>query len=195
MKDFEDGSKKQLILQTTLELIQEVGLEGLTIRKISSRARINVALIHYYFGSKENLIHEAICYVLQSAEKLRLVLKDAGLTGEERLRRVFRLYMDILERYPSLVFRIFQADYKRYSEIFNKKVLDKILADLQVITGEDQPAVLFAMFMQTIGALSVSANMTSFFPEQWESPWLDKDALLDLFFQRYFSNHETMHMD
>ena len=190
MKEQEESSKKHLILQTTLELIQEAGLKGLTIRKISSRAGINVALIHYYFGSKENLIHETFFYILHSGEKLRDVFEKVDLTGEERLRCFFRLYMEVLEQYPDLVLRMFQVHERDISEIFHENILNKILADLQTVTGEERRDILLAMFMQTLGALTVSASMESFFPES--SFQLDQEDLLDLFFQRYFSIPKTV---
>lgn len=46
---------KEKILDATLHLIKSEGIDSVTIRKIASEAGTNVALINYYFGSKENL--------------------------------------------------------------------------------------------------------------------------------------------
>lgn len=52
--------KKELILKVTLDLIKNEGFEGITIRKIASKANVNVALINYHFGSKNKLVNEII---------------------------------------------------------------------------------------------------------------------------------------
>lgn len=57
--DGNDFSKKDLILQTTLELIKNEGIEQVTVRKIANRANVNAALINYHFGSKDKLLNDA----------------------------------------------------------------------------------------------------------------------------------------
>lgn len=50
-------SDKQIhILEVAEELIAQKGFEGTSVREISSKAKINVAMISYYFGSKEKMM-------------------------------------------------------------------------------------------------------------------------------------------
>ena len=46
---------KRKIIQTTIECIEQEGIQGATIRKIADLAGVNVAAINYHFGSKEQL--------------------------------------------------------------------------------------------------------------------------------------------
>ena len=48
------------ILAAARELYAEGGVSGLSTRKVAERAGVNLALIHYYFGSKESLLRAAI---------------------------------------------------------------------------------------------------------------------------------------
>ncbi|GJM80880.1 hypothetical protein HMSSN139_33760 [Paenibacillus sp. HMSSN-139] len=55
---------KQNIIQATLELIKTEGADQVTLRKITAAANVNLALVNYYFGSKDNLINEALKLLL-----------------------------------------------------------------------------------------------------------------------------------
>ena len=46
---------KQKIIQTTIECIEQKGIQHATIRIIADMAGVNVAAINYHFGSKEQL--------------------------------------------------------------------------------------------------------------------------------------------
>jgi AcrR family transcriptional regulator len=48
------------ILAATIELIADVGWSGITTRGVAARAGVNVALLHYHFGSKDALLREAL---------------------------------------------------------------------------------------------------------------------------------------
>ncbi|MEP6684170.1 MAG: TetR family transcriptional regulator, partial [Parafilimonas sp.] len=52
--------KKQHIIETTLHLFAEKGFEGTSIREIAEKASVNVAMVNYYFGSKEKLFEKII---------------------------------------------------------------------------------------------------------------------------------------
>jgi AcrR family transcriptional regulator len=47
--------KKEHIIDVAVELFAEKGFEGTSVRDLATRAEVNVAMINYYFGSKEKL--------------------------------------------------------------------------------------------------------------------------------------------
>lgn len=51
---------RERIVHATLEGIDRVGVDGLTVRGIAEAADVNGAAINYYFGSKEHLLEEAL---------------------------------------------------------------------------------------------------------------------------------------
>jgi AcrR family transcriptional regulator len=69
---------KQKILDTAQRLIGEQGYSGTSLRHIIAEAGVNLAAVHYHFGSKEELLDE-------------LVARKAGPVNEERMRRLDRL--------------------------------------------------------------------------------------------------------
>ena len=58
---------KQRIIFQTIELIENVGIPNLTIRKIAEAAGVNVAAVNYHFGSKEQLVEIAMNSTLQES--------------------------------------------------------------------------------------------------------------------------------
>lgn len=52
----EQGKRRLLLLQTAFDVIAEVGFEGLRTRAVATRAGVNIATLHYYFPSKQDLV-------------------------------------------------------------------------------------------------------------------------------------------
>lgn len=52
----EQGKRKSALLEATFDVIAEVGFEGLRTRAVAERAGVNIATLHYYFPSKQELI-------------------------------------------------------------------------------------------------------------------------------------------
>jgi len=52
----EPGKKRLRLLQTSFDVIAELGFEGLRTRAVAARAGVNIATLHYYFPSKQDLV-------------------------------------------------------------------------------------------------------------------------------------------
>jgi AcrR family transcriptional regulator len=66
------------ILDTAERLFGEEGYKAVSLRRVTAEAGVNLASIHYYFGSKEELLDE-------------LVARKAGPLNEERMENLRRL--------------------------------------------------------------------------------------------------------
>ena len=63
-------SEKQIhILDVAEKLIAKKGFEGTSVRDISTEAKINVAMISYYFGSKEKMMSYLYQYRVQKTRE------------------------------------------------------------------------------------------------------------------------------
>ena len=63
-------TEKQIhILDIAEELIAQKGFEGTSVRDISAKANINVAMISYYFGSKEKMMVNLYQYRVQKTRE------------------------------------------------------------------------------------------------------------------------------
>ncbi|MGE0761732.1 MAG: TetR/AcrR family transcriptional regulator [Bdellovibrionales bacterium] len=84
---------KQALLDASLEVFAEKGLEGSTVKDIADAAGVNVALISYYFGSKDGLYKAA----LASSGQTRLDAADRVLKpvdSPEELKIRLKLFLE-----------------------------------------------------------------------------------------------------
>lgn len=49
------ADKKEIIMNAAIELFAEKGFEGTSIRDLATKADVNVAMVNYYFGTKDKL--------------------------------------------------------------------------------------------------------------------------------------------
>ncbi len=74
------------ILEKAEELFATNGYEGTTVRDIANAAEVNLAMISYYFGSKEKLI-EALFKIRMEGTKLKIeaVVNNENITPFQKL--------------------------------------------------------------------------------------------------------------
>ncbi len=63
------AAARQALVHATIELIEEVGVERVTVRALAERAGVNIAAINYYFGSKSALMEAAMNQTLASLKE------------------------------------------------------------------------------------------------------------------------------
>ena len=82
-----DFSDKQLqIIETAETLFADRGYDGTSVRDIADVAGINVAMISYYFGSKEKLMEALFEYRIGSIQmRVESLLKDDSLTPFDKV--------------------------------------------------------------------------------------------------------------
>ncbi|MNJ98184.1 HTH-type transcriptional repressor NicS [compost metagenome] len=96
MTEFND---KQIdILQAAEKLFAEEGYDGTSIRTIAKEASVNIAMISYYFGSKEKLL-EALIIHRTTGMKIQLenIFKE-DLTPLEKVDRLIDLYISRINK-------------------------------------------------------------------------------------------------
>jgi TetR/AcrR family transcriptional regulator len=71
------------ILAAGRELLARQGLEKLSMRSVAERARVNQAMIHYYFGSKEKLVQVLVRQEILQVMRDVMGGLDSDLTGPE----------------------------------------------------------------------------------------------------------------
>jgi TetR/AcrR family transcriptional regulator, regulator of cefoperazone and chloramphenicol sensitivity len=116
----EAGKRRAALLQAAFDTVAEVGFEGLRTRTVASRAGVNIATLHYYFPSKQELI-EGVAQLL-SAKFVTLhgpLPKPSGLPCLDRLRQEFSDGGFYLKHHPEilLVMQEFGLRGKRDPEV------------------------------------------------------------------------------
>lgn len=95
------------ILAAARERFAASGFAGTTIRAVATGAGVDAALVHHYFGTKEDLFLAALELRVDPREALLPVLEGGVAGAGERLMRTFvRVWDDEANRLPLLaVFR------------------------------------------------------------------------------------------
>jgi AcrR family transcriptional regulator len=124
----EHGKRRLALLQAAYDVITDAGFEGLRTRAVAERVGVNIATLHYYFPTKQNLI-EGLA-VLIGAKFVTLHGRPpapSGLPALDALRQEFADARYYLVHQPDLLLIIqeFALRGKRDPEV--QKVLDQML--------------------------------------------------------------------
>jgi len=91
-----DFSEKQIqIIETAEALFADRGYDGISVRDIADEAGVNVAMISYYFGSKEKLM-EAIFELRLGTMQMRVetLIKDDSMTPLQKMNLLIDEHID-----------------------------------------------------------------------------------------------------
>ncbi len=142
-----DLNEKQIqILQVAETLFAEKGFDGTSIRDISKEAKINVAMISYYFGSKEKLLESLVLYKTSGLKELLIDLIDEELEPVAKIFKLIDLYINRLNSNKG-IYRILHfelASKKRILELESFSEIKKAnLKSLEIIIREGQAKGVF----------------------------------------------------
>lgn len=78
--------KKDHIVDNAVELFAEKGFEGTSIRVLAAKAEVNVAMVNYYFGSKEKLFEYMVAQkAAYTKGMIDEIIKDKSLSDIEKI--------------------------------------------------------------------------------------------------------------
>ncbi len=118
-------SEKQIhILDVAEKLIAKKGFEGTSVRDISTQANINVAMISYYFGSKEKMMSYLYRYRVQktreSFAEFAEIIKDGK--PEMQMKELVKYVVNQLFKY--YYFHGFVTQELRHTEHLKDDLLE-----------------------------------------------------------------------
>lgn len=89
---------KEHILDAAEGLIAEQGIDAVSLRAITSAAKVNLAAVHYHFGSKDSLVQKVFERRIRPVNARRLALldksEDAAGEGRLELEAVLRAFIE-----------------------------------------------------------------------------------------------------
>ncbi len=91
----EFSEKQMQIMEVAEDLFAEKGFNGTSIRDIAERAQVNLAMVSYYFGSKEKLLEALFAYRGESMKvKLEGIVEKPGHTALEKVNLLIDNYIE-----------------------------------------------------------------------------------------------------
>ena len=127
------GTKKE-ILEAALQAFARDGFDSASLPKIAEIAKIAHPLIHYYFGSKDNLWRETVEYAFGGliGEATAVEAASRGLSPLHRLRVMVQAFAQFAARYPDhlgLIMAEMRSDSERLAWL-RKNYLNAFLGRL-----------------------------------------------------------------
>jgi AcrR family transcriptional regulator len=118
-----DYSEKQIqIIETAEQLFAEKGFNGTSVRDIAEKANVNLAMISYYFGSKDKLFEALFNFRSESAKvKIESIIEKPGISALEKVYLLIDSYIE---------------------KIMSQQCFHRILAREQVLNNSQATAAL-----------------------------------------------------
>ena len=193
----EFNDKQIQILQVTEKLFAEKGFDGTSIRDIAKEANINIAMVSYYFGSKEKML-EALIISRISDMKLQLEsLSKEEISPVEKINKLIELYITRINKnkciYQILHFELTskkrEIDLKSFSEVKrqNFEIIKKIIHE-----GQEK-----GVFRKDINIVLIPSTILGpFFHFQMNRPNYEEmlDLRTDEAYDNYIKTELTKHI-
>ena len=98
-----EASTEERIKEAARKLFTQKGFAGTRTRDIAEEAGINLALLNYYFRSKQKLFDLVMMENFrQFLAGITVNFRDETLTMEQRVERIVTAYIDFLTEFPDL---------------------------------------------------------------------------------------------
>lgn len=94
---------KNKIIDATLDIIANEGVQNVTIRKIAAIAAVNVAAVNYHFGSKDMVITDALKTITFRLMEAFDCLKDQDINPALRIQLFINQYSQVVSEYPDII--------------------------------------------------------------------------------------------
>lgn len=162
------NDKQLQIMDKALEVFAEKGFDSASVRDIAQRAEVNVAMISYYFGSKEKLL-EAIFmnHTSSMKEKIESIIHSRTYDPLEKVDLLIDTYVSIIiekQSFHRLMMReqVLLKEGTLYTYIKDMKRQNRNLIEIAVKAG--QKAGLFQKHIDvSMLAVTLIGSVNHFF--------------------------------
>lgn len=164
-------SKREAILNAAEQLFAVSGYAGTSTRAIARKARVNIAMLSYYFGSKHELLYAVIERFSIQLQKVIEEVETRHTSPSERLRHWISAYADYIFENPNhacIVYRQVSVSQKKEDIVkliseFNKarntvlQAIEEGIADGSFLPIDPQLAI--TSIIAPLNALVIEANV------------------------------------
>ncbi len=182
------NDKQIQILEVAERLFAEKGFDGTSIRDIAKEAKINIAMVSYYFGSKERLLESLIFYRTSDLKNQLENLLQEDLEPIEKINKLIELYINRINSNRG-IYRILHFEFtakKRDQNLLAFSELKKgNLKSLEAIIEEGQKKGVFRK--DVIIPLITPTILGTFFHFHMNKPFFEN--LLNLKTEDLYNNY------
>jgi AcrR family transcriptional regulator len=191
--------KREHIINKAVELFAEKGFEGSSIRDLAKKAEVNIAMVNYYFGSKEKL-YEALIEkrVLYMSATIDQIIRNSALSCIQQMDQIINSYIMRFLSDP-----LYQRVVQQELLVTHRKQVHQQIINLIVKNAKDvvsvikkgirkkefkkaDPELLFASILGTINQVMMSKTLCNLL--------MDKPADFNPYADKQFQKRLTTHI-
>lgn len=143
--------KREHILITAEALFAEKGFEGTSVRELCAKAGVNVAMVSYYFGSKEQLMEALIEFrsgfmrekldeirkqSISASEKMELIIDHyvSRIFSNSQYHRILHRELSLQQRsqFNSIISKLLMVNFSVIRDIINDGIESKEFKNVDV---------------------------------------------------------------
>lgn len=147
--------KKEQIMDIAEKLFAEYGYEAVSTRKLASEAHVNVAMISYYFGSKEELYLAVIERRIISLKSATHITEDKSLSHFDKLYLLIDMIIDRFfenRLFHQIMYR--EMGMTNRSKIFHF-MMDKWMNNFSILKGIIEDGIEQKVFKKVDAGLTI----------------------------------------
>ncbi|MEI7542568.1 MAG: TetR/AcrR family transcriptional regulator [bacterium] len=121
----DDNNSKDKILIAAMDEFVEFGYYGARTQRIANKAKVNKALLHYYFSNKERMYEEALAKVVTLLIDKLNGISDEPVEIEKKMEQIMDVYISLFTDYSGY-FRFVLSEVLRGGDKLKKIIIPRI---------------------------------------------------------------------
>ncbi|OQX78453.1 MAG: hypothetical protein B6D64_06635 [Bacteroidetes bacterium 4484_276] len=118
------SERQQQIIDETVKIIDEKGIQGLTIKNLSKAIGISEPGIYRHFESKTEILLSILNNFKEMALMLSEMMETYEATAVEKISFMFTKMLELFSETPSMVSVIFSEEIFKNEEILKNKIVE-----------------------------------------------------------------------
>lgn len=120
MKNF--PSRRDKMIMTAIEIIDELGIKGLSAQELATRGEMAPSLIYRYFKSMDEVVLSVIENYSKYDNAILKSVSSKNSSPKERILDYFKSYIELYENYPQLTSIVNIYESLKHEELARTKV-------------------------------------------------------------------------
>jgi AcrR family transcriptional regulator len=152
-----DKSTEEKIKEAARTVFTKKGYAATRTRDIAEEAGINLALLNYYFRSKEKLFHQVILEKVQQIFGVVLpIMNNAALSLDEKIDLIVVNYIDLIKQNPDLPIFVL-SELKNHPQLFEGRVSLNMISESSFVKQlrERRPDINPIQFIVSLFGLTI----------------------------------------
>lgn len=134
-------SRKDRIILSAIDIINEFGIQGLSIKEIAARQEVNESALYRHFKNKDSIIDGVLEYFAQFDEAIYNSVMKKDLGAKEKVIEYNKAFLEYYESYPAItaILLIYESlNHDSNAKKIMSQILEKRINNLSVLIKECQ---------------------------------------------------------